>query len=159
MTNDPPQTLSGKNVTVAGLGRFGGGIAVTRWLVAQGANVLVTDLEPAEKLTDSIRQLEGLPVQYHLGEHRMADFTSADTVVASPAIPMQNAYLRAAVAAGKPVTTEIRLFIERCPAKIIGVTGTKGKSTTTAMLGQMLQSAGKTWVGGNIGKSLLFDLD
>ena len=146
-------------MTVAGLGRFGGGIAVTRWLCAQGANVLVTDSDSAEKLADSLKQLKGLPIELRLGEHREADFTSADLIVASPAIPPQNPFIQAARAAGKPVTTEIRLFVERCPAKIIGVTGTKGKSTTTAMLGKILAVTGKTWVGGNIGKSLLAELD
>jgi UDP-N-acetylmuramoylalanine--D-glutamate ligase len=153
------ESLAGKRVTVAGLGRFGGGIAVTQWLCAQGAKVVVTDQEPAEKLADSLKQLEGLPIELRLGEHREDDFASADLVVASPAFPPTNKYIQAARAAGKTVTTEIRLFIERCPAKIIGVTGTKGKSTTTAMLGRLLETVGKTWVGGNIGKSLLADLD
>jgi len=153
------ESLAGKQVTVAGLGRFGGGIAVTRWLCSQGATVLVTDLAPADQLEDSLRQLEGLKVDFRLGEHREEDFSRADLVVASPAIPPQNRYVQAARSAGKPVTTEIRLFIERCPARIIGITGTKGKSTTTAMLGKMLESTVKTWIGGNIGKSLLADLD
>ena len=157
--SDELESLSGKRVTVAGLGRFGGGIAVTRWLCSQGASVLVTDLDSAEKLADSVRQLEGLAIEFRLGEHREKDFTSADLVVASPAIPPHNPYIQAARAAGKTVTTEIRLFIERCRAKIIGVTGTKGKSTATAMLGKILAATGKTWVGGNIGKSLLADLD
>jgi len=153
------RSLAGSRITVAGLGRFGGGIAVTRWLCAQDAKVLVTDLDSAEHLSDSLRQLEGLPVTYRLGEHREEDFAQADIVVASPAVPLQNRYLEAARSAGKTVTTEIRLFIERCPARIIGVTGTKGKSTTTAMLGKMLDPVAKTWVGGNIGKSLLADLE
>jgi UDP-N-acetylmuramoylalanine--D-glutamate ligase len=153
------ESFAGKRVTVAGLGRFGGGIAVTRWLCSQGASVLVTDLDPADKLADSMRQLEGLPVEFRLGEHREEDFTGPDLVVASPALPLQSPYIQAARSAGKTVTTEIRLFIERCPARIIGVTGTKGKSTTTAMIGAILASTAKTWVGGNIGKSLLADLD
>jgi len=152
-------SFAGKRITVAGLGRFGGGIAVTRWLCSQGAHVLVTDLDTKENLSESLRQLEGLPVEYRLGEHREEDFTGADIVVASPAVPLQNRYAQAARSAGKIVSTEIRLFIERCPARIIGVTGTKGKSTTTAMLGRMLEPVAKTWVGGNIGKSLLADLD
>jgi UDP-N-acetylmuramoylalanine--D-glutamate ligase len=153
------ESLAGKRVTVAGLGRFGGGIAVTQWLCAQGAKVLVTDQENAEKLADSLKLLVGLPIDLRLGEHREEDFTSADLIVASPAIPLTNKYIQAARAAGKPLTTEIRLFIERCPAKIIGVTGTKGKSTATAMLGRLLETVAKTWVGGNIGKSLLADLE
>jgi len=152
------QPVQSKHVTVIGLGRFGGGIAVTRWLVEQGAKVLVTDRDPAEKLSDSIKALEGLPVQWRLGGHRDEDFTDTDLVVASPAVPLDNSFLAAARQAGVPITTEIKLFIERCPASILGVTGTKGKSTTTAMLGAILSSRFRTWVGGNIGRSLLFDL-
>jgi UDP-N-acetylmuramoylalanine--D-glutamate ligase len=152
-------TIKGQRVTVAGLGRFGGGIAVTRWLCEQGARVLVTDKERPELLEESVRQLAGLPVELRLGEHRTEDFTSTDLVVASPAIPPASPYLQAAREAGVEVTTEIRLFIERCKARrIVGVTGTKGKSTTTAMLGAMLGTRHRTFVGGNIGGSLLGEL-
>jgi len=152
------QPLQSKHVTVMGLGRFGGGIAVARWLVEQGARVLVTDRDPAEKLADSIKSLDGLAVQWQLGGHRSEDFTDTDLVVASPAVPLDNPFLAAARQASVPITTEIKLFIERCPAAILGVTGTKGKSTTTAMLGSILSTRFRTWVGGNIGRSLLSDL-
>src|SRR3954468_2819608 len=80
-----------KRVTVAGLGRFGGGIAVTRWLVEQGAaRVLVTDKDPANKLAESVKKLDGLPVEFRLGEHREEDFAGADLVVTSPALPPTN---------------------------------------------------------------------
>src|SRR5690348_2117903 len=128
------QDVKGKRVTVFGLGHFGGGINVSKWLAQQGARVLVTDKESRDALADSVAQLAGLPIEYRLGEHRTDDFTSADLVVISPAIPSTNEYLLAAKRAGVPVTLEIQLFIERCPAKTVGVTGTKGKSTTTAML-------------------------
>src|SRR5438874_2412057 len=134
----PMTEVRSKRVTVAGLGRFGGGIAVSRWLVEQGATVLVTDRASAADLADSVKQLEGLPIELRLGEHRAEDFTRADLVVASPAVPPANEFLVAARQAGVPVTTEVRLFVERCPATIVGVTGTKGKSTTTALLGRML---------------------
>lgn len=142
-------------MTVAGLGRFGGGIEVAKWLVAQGARVLVTDKAPADKLTGSVEQLNGLPIEFHLGGHRGEDFTNVDLVVASPAIDRGNEYLLAAKQAKVPVTTEIRLFIERCKLPIIAVTGSKGKSTTTALLGTMLREQFTVWVGGNIGGSLL----
>jgi len=151
-------SLAGKRVTVAGLGRFGGGIAVARWLCAQGAQVLVTDRDSEEKLADSRRQLDGLPIAFFLGGHRKTDFTDTDLVVASPAIPLTNPLLAAARLANVQITTEIRLFIERCPCQIIGITGTKGKSTTTAMLNKILSGTRRTWMGGNIGKSLLADL-
>ena len=151
--------LRNKRITVMGLGRFGGGIAVAKWLVDQGAKVLVTDKDPADKLADSVSQLTGLPIQFSLGEHREGDFRAADLIVASPAVPLNNTYLQAARAAGVPITTEMRLFVERCPSRrMLGVTGTKGKSTTTSMLGAMLSKKFKTWVGGNLGGSLLPDL-
>jgi len=148
--------LKGKRVTVAGLGHFGGGVSVARWLVSQGARVLVTDVQSVEALADSTRQLEGLPIDYRLGGHDERDFTHADLVVASPAIPPTNRYLSAAQAAGVPLTSEMRLFLERCPSRrVLAVTGTKGKSTTAALLHLMLQTVGKAWLGGNIGVSLL----
>jgi UDP-N-acetylmuramoylalanine--D-glutamate ligase len=150
--------FAGKRVTVCGLGRFGGGIGVTRWLVAEGASVLVTDTAQPDALKDACARLADLKVEYRLGEHRTEDFVNADLVVASPAVPPQSEFLQAARLAGVPVTTEIRLFIERCRARIFGVTGTKGKSTTTAMLGRMLARKYATHVGGNIGGSLLFDV-
>ena len=153
------QQVRGKRVTVAGLGRFGGQIAAARWLVEQGARVLVTDRTGPDQLADSVKQLDGIPIEFRLGEQREADFTSADLIVASPAIPPTNPFLTAARTAGVPITTEIRLFIERCPVPIIGVTGTKGKSTTTAMLGEILRRRFTTHVGGNIGHSLLPELE
>ncbi len=152
------QDLRDKRVTVAGLGRFGGQIAAARWLVGQGAKVLVTDRASDDTLADSLLQLRGLDIEFRLGTQRLGDFTGADLIVASPAIPPSNEYLAAARNAGVPVTTEIWLFIERCPATIVGVTGTKGKSTATALLGEMLKTLFTTHVGGNIGKSLLPEL-
>lgn len=151
-----PTEVAGKRVTVMGLGRFGGQIAAARWLAGEGAKVLVTDATPAEKLAESVAQLEGLGIEYRLGEHRTEDFTAAEVVVPSPAVPPTNPYLKAARDAGVPIVTEIELFLERNRAKmVIGVTGTKGKSTTTAMLGRMLETKNRTYVGGNIGRPLI----
>ena len=181
--------LSGKRVTVMGLGRFGGGVGVTRWLAAQGADVLVTDLDPEDKLTDSLAQIADLVatgrVSLRLGGHNVADFTDTDLVVANPAVPKpwDNRFLRAASAAGVPVTTEIRLLVERLPNRLrtIAVTGSAGKSTTTALIAHALSAAGppeprasasghhdaapithastpRVLLGGNLGGSLLADL-
>ena len=152
------KNFDGKKITIAGLGRFGGSIAAARWLANQGALVTVTDLAPAEKLQESIAQLSDLPIQWQLGGHRMEDFTNVDLVVASPAIAPSNVYLQASRAHGVPITTEIVLFIERCKGKIVAVTGTKGKSTTTALLELMLKTRHRVFAGGNIGKSLLNEL-
>jgi UDP-N-acetylmuramoylalanine--D-glutamate ligase len=150
--------FSGKRVTIAGLGHFGGNVAAARWLAEQGARVLITDKAPADKLADALSQLKDVSIEYRLGEHQDRDFTSADLIVASPAIKPGNPYLQAATAAGVPITTEICLFVERCRAPIVGVTGTKGKSTTSAMINAILRRRFTTWFGGNIGKSLLPEL-
>ena len=88
--------VRGKNVLVMGLGRFGGGTAVTRWLVEEGAAVTVTDQQSAETLAESVSQLHGLDVTLKLGGHDAADFAAADLVVASPAVPPTNEFLRTA---------------------------------------------------------------
>ena len=148
-----------KNVTVVGLGRFGGGIGAARWLVDQGANVTISDRATKEQLAESLDQLAGLDIKFNLGGHLKEDFTQADLLVVSPAIPPEMPMLKLACENNIPITTEINLFIERCPAKIIAITGSVGKSTTTAMLGEILKQKFTTHVGGNIGKSLLMDLD
>lgn len=179
-------------VTVMGLGRFGGGVGVTRFLCDRGADVLVTDQEPADKLEKSIAQLQDLidagRVALRLGEHNVSDFTTCDLVVVNPAVKPGNRFVRAAEAAGIEVTTEMRLLVERLPNRLrtIGVTGSAGKSTVTAMIGHVLNkvfgdlgvgdsdlvhgnqspksqppnpNSPKVWVGGNIGGSLLPHID
>ena len=156
-----------KRVTVMGLGGFGGGVGVTRWLTQQGARITVTDKATPEKLAHSLEQIADLAVTLHLGAHDPHDFRETDVVVVNPAVPETSEFLLMAQAAGVPVTTEINLFVERCPARCVGITGSVGKSTVTAMVGHVLTEATKrrsdeategfrrVWVGGNIGKSLL----
>ena len=154
---------AGQRVTVMGLGRFGGGVGVTRWLVQHGARVLVTDLQPQQDLQESLAQLSPLiddgSVHLRLGQHVQSDFTTCDLVVANPAVPIpwNNSFLQAARGAGVPITTEIRLLVERLNRqRVIGVTGTAGKSTTAAMIHHILVRAGfNAHFGGNIGGSLL----
>lgn len=168
---------AGKRVTVMGLGRFGGGIGVTRWLASQGADVLVTDRDPATDLADSIHRIKDLvdkgSVTLRLGEHNVSDFTACDLVVASAAVPKpwDNRFLRAAEGASIPITTEISLALEqllrRGCTRTVGITGSAGKSTTTAMIHHALQTAlpdrtdgrSKVVLGGNIGGSLLEAID
>ena len=128
-----------KRVTVMGLGRFGGGVGVTRWLRAQGAKVTVTDLAPPEQLTASLEQIADLDLTLHLGGHEERDFRDTDLVVVNPAVPETSEFLQIAQSAGVPITTEINLFVERCPARCVGVTGSVGKSTVTAMIGHVLE--------------------
>lgn len=151
------QDWRNKRVTVMGLGGFGGGVGVTRWLVANRARVVVTDKAPAEKLAGALREIADLDVTLRLGGHQERDFRATDLVVVNPAVPESSDFLHAARSAGVPITTEINLFVERCPARCVGVTGSVGKSTVTAMIGHVLSTvrARRVWVGGNIGRSLL----
>jgi len=189
--------FSGMRVTVMGLGSFGGGIGAVRFLAARRAQVTVSDLKPAGELSQSLAGISGCAnVIQHLGEHRDADFRDADLIVASPAVPGKNRYLQIARDAGVPVTSEMNLFWERNRARTIGVTGSSGKSTTTALIYALLSAgplsagpasvagphfegtgaaqrepvrapfaplsaagASRIWLGGNIGKSLLPDVD
>lgn len=155
--------LAGMRVTVMGLGRFGGGAGVTRFLASQGARVLVTDMSPESKLSDSIDEIADLlragSVTLRLGGHDERDFTHTDLVVVNPAVPKpwDNPLLKAAKAAGVTLTTEMKLLIERLPdrARTVGMTGSAGKSTTTAMIHAAIRSAAPCVMGGNIGSSLL----
>jgi UDP-N-acetylmuramoylalanine--D-glutamate ligase len=170
--------LAGKRVVVMGLGRFGGGLGATRYLAGKGARVLVTDLSPEDKLREPLQEIAPLiasgAVSLRLGEHREADFTSADLVVANPAVPKpwDNPYLAAARAKGVAITTEIGLTLRALLARFgnertIGITGTVGKSTTTALIAHILRHAPAAdkgaprtvMVGGNLGGSLLEELD
>jgi UDP-N-acetylmuramoylalanine--D-glutamate ligase len=162
----PIPSLAGARITVMGLGRFGGGLGVTRWVIAQGARVTVTDLDDAAKLEAPLRELapdiEAGRVRCVLGEHREADFRETDLVIANPAVPKpwDNRFLRAAADAGVPITTEIRLVCERMGrSRVIGVTGSAGKSTTASMLAHAIRAlAGRCRLGGNIGGSLLGEI-
>ncbi|MCC5822732.1 MAG: UDP-N-acetylmuramoyl-L-alanine--D-glutamate ligase [Phycisphaerales bacterium] len=157
------ESFEGRRVVVMGLGRFGGGVGVTRWLAERGADVLVTDKEPGERLEDSVAKIKDLVaggrVQLRLGEHRVNDFTTADLVVVNPAVPKpwDDRFVRSAQAAGIELTTEIGLVAKLIGReRVVGVTGSAGKSTTCAMIDHALRSCGVDCVlGGNIGGSLL----
>ncbi|HKQ46640.1 MAG TPA: UDP-N-acetylmuramoyl-L-alanine--D-glutamate ligase [Phycisphaerae bacterium] len=159
--------FSGKRIVVMGLGRFGGGIGVTRWLCKQGANVHVTDLATRDDLAASLDALIGLPFTHRLGSHDECDLDGCNLLVVSPAVDkVKSDFFKAAIRRGIPWTSEMNLFLQRCRGQIVGITGTVGKSTTTAMIGAILESAhrstgwghGRVWLGGNIGKSLLDEL-
>jgi len=153
--------VCGQRVTVMGLGRHGGGVGVARWLAERGAIVTVTDLADETKLADSLCELRGAAVaRYQLGGHCERDFRECDLLVVNPAVRPGDRRVQMALAAGAAITSEIELFMNRCPGRIVGVTGSNGKSTTAAMTAAILAGDGRrTWLGGNIGRSLLPDLE
>ena len=142
-----------------GLGLNGGGLGAARFLHARGARVTVTDLKTAGELRPAV---DALPagVGLSLGSHRMGDFTACDLVVKNPGVPPDSPFLAAARDAGADVETEQSLFLARCPAPVLAVTGSKGKSTTTAALAAILrEKEPATRLSGNIGGSPLDFLD
>jgi UDP-N-acetylmuramoylalanine--D-glutamate ligase len=154
--------LNGTRVLVMGLGVHGGGLGVARWLLRQGARVTVTDMADANALATPLAQLNsaaaalGSSVHYTLGEHCAADFTSAELIVANPAVRPDSPWLKLAREARVPIATEMSLFFARCPGPILGVTGTKGKTTTALLLATMLrQQHPRTVAAGNMRVSAL----
>ncbi|HEY2146422.1 MAG TPA: Mur ligase family protein, partial [Pirellulales bacterium] len=150
----------GVRATVMGLGRHGGGMAAARYLAEHGAIVTVTDLADAAVLADSIVSLADAPIErFALGGHHDEDFAHAELVIVNPAVKPDNRFISLARQSGTRITSEIELFLEACPSTVIGVTGTVGKSTTAAMTAAAIEASGRrTWLGGNIGRSLLPDL-
>lgn len=139
-----------------GLGLHGGGAGVAKFFCEQGARVLVTDLKTEEQLKESLKKLRGLKIEYILGSHRQKDFIEADLVVKNPAVPQSSPYLKIAADNKVPVKNDIQIFFDLCPAEIVGITGTKGKSTVSTLIYLLLKSKNKnTFLAGNIGVSPL----
>ncbi len=140
-----------------GLGLHDGGLGVARFLVEQGAKVTVTDLRSAEVLAPTLEKLKGLPIEYVLGQHREEDFRQTELVVRNPAVPRESPYLEIARQAGASIEMEMTLFFKLCPSKLVlGITGTRGKTTTTILVGEMLKNWRKdTVVAGNLRVSAL----
>ena len=153
----PHRDYRGRRVLVMGLGAFGGGLGVVRFLASRGAGVTVTDTRPAEKLSESLAELQSVPsVEFKLGGHDAEDFRRADLIVVNPAIPRDHPCLDLARSAGVPLTSEMNLFWQWNRAQVVAVTGSNGKSTTTALTHSILSRTGRRcWLGGNIGVSLL----
>src|SRR6266699_5472856 len=143
--------LRGKRVLVMGLGLQGSGMASARYAVQQGAVVRVTDMKAPEVLAPSVQALDGLPIEFVLGQHRDEDFLWADLVIRNPGVPRNSRYLLMAQEHGAHVEMEIALFFMACPGRIIGVTGTRGKTTTASLIYKILQDSGaSTVLGGNV---------
>jgi UDP-N-acetylmuramoylalanine--D-glutamate ligase len=163
------------NVLIMGLGLHGGGLESARYLLRHGAELTVTDLRDEKTLAPAIAELEaanrrpgkggGFPVRYVLGRHETADFERADMVIKNPGVRTDSPFLRAA----RRIETDISIFLTNSPARLIAVTGSKGKSGTASALHWVLSEGrkgeggaalpGKAWLGGNITVSPLTFLD
>jgi UDP-N-acetylmuramoylalanine--D-glutamate ligase len=143
--------LAGKQIVVVGLAQTG--VSLAKFCAQRGARVVVTDGKAADKLAEPMRQLAGVPVSYELGGMNEATFTTADLVVMSPGVPTLP-QMTAARAAGVEVIAEIELAYRLLhpEAIVLAITGTNGKSTTTALTGKLCEASGRpTFCGGNLG--------
>jgi UDP-N-acetylmuramoylalanine--D-glutamate ligase len=148
--------FTGKQVHVIGLGAYGTGRAVARVLSARGARVTVSDVKPAAALAGEIAALEGTDVAIQVEADAYRGIEEADLIVPSPGVPLDIPPLLRARSRDVPVVSEIEVAFWIAPCPIIAVTGTKGKTTTTALIGDLLRDAGRNaLVGGNIGRPLI----
>ncbi|MFH1430774.1 MAG: UDP-N-acetylmuramoyl-L-alanine--D-glutamate ligase [Candidatus Uhrbacteria bacterium] len=160
----------GKRVTVMGLGLHGGGLAVARWMLRHGADVTVTDIKTRAQLRPSVCAIEKTAqgkgsgrLQLVLGGHRAVDFNRADIIVQNPGVPRDSRYLDIARHAHVPIENEASIFLQvvratKLPVRIVGITGTRGKSTTAALIFAMLDAGGRrAFLAGNI-RIPMFDI-
>ncbi len=163
-------------VTVMGLGRFtqGSGVGATKWLLRHGAQVIITDLKTASELKESVDEVTKWYEQYRvdfpdreiyhpifvLGEHRAQDFTDVQAVLQNPDVRRESEFVTLAREHHVPIFSDVSLFFKFCPYKITAVTGTRGKTTTTALIGEMYKAVDPRAVtAGNIKVSPLESLD
>ena len=153
MKNKFKSEYSGKKVLILGLGQFpqGSGASAARFFSRAGARVTITDKKPAAELVRARKRLQGIKARFVFGGHDLSDVRRADIIIRNPGVRRDSAELVLARRLGKPVLNDIVVFLKNCPAQVIGVTGTRGKSTTSALVAEIFKAAGRrVWLGGNI---------
>lgn len=163
------QAVRGKKVLIMGLGFNGGGAGVARFFLRMGADVTVTDLKTKKELRLTVKELNAYRVscgkkcgklEYHLGGHQKTDFKNHSLIIQGPGVPNISPFLAYARKNKIPIDTDIGIFFEKCPAPIIGITGSKGKSTTATLIYNILKQKFRDVIlAGNIGKSALDYID
>ncbi len=142
--------------TILGLGREG--VDLSRFLAERGAEVVVSDLKGPEELRPQMEALSGFPITFVLEEHP-EEILDTDLLLLSPGVASDAPIAVRARERGVPVSNGIDLFLELCPCPVIGITGSCGKTTTTRLVGRMMEASGRrTHVGGNLGEPLLSKL-
>lgn len=147
-----------QSLLILGLARQG--LALARFAAGVGAKVTVSDLRQAEHLTNEVSQLSDLDISFELGGHPVSLLDDCDVVAISGSVPADAPFVNLARARGLPITNDSQEFFRRSPTKhTVGLTGSAGKTTTTALVGHLLKTANiSAWVGGNIGHPLIQDL-
>jgi UDP-N-acetylmuramoylalanine--D-glutamate ligase len=159
MLEKAKEFFSGKKVLLVGLGIQGGGAGSARFLLKAGADLTVTDLKSEKDLAGSVKLISKSGIKFVLGRHRKEDFKRADIIVKNPGVPQESPFIFYAQNLGKPVLSDAQIFFRFVPReKIIGVTGTKGKSTTCRLLEHFLKRRFNIRLIGLPGSSALEDL-
>ncbi len=161
MTFSSTRCWQDQKILAVGLGLFGGNVSAIRFLAARQARLAVTDKRTPTELKSSLDAISDLSIDHFtLGHHDVRDVDWADAILVSPAIPRDHRLVQAAREQRKPIITELELLLSQTNCRIAAVTGTNGKSTTSALLAHLLSSNGRVvWLGGNIGHSLLGEGD
>lgn len=163
MTSDIKNYLNGlKGKKVAFVGMGVANVPCAKWLASHGAIVYACDKRNKEYIgTEDCKEMEELGVHFSLGDNYLEVLPEMDLIFRSHGIlPFQNPWIGECIERGQKVTTEMEVFFSLCPAKIIAVTGSNGKTTTTTIISEMLKAAGKkVYLGGNIGKALMPELE
>ena len=148
-------SFKNKKILIFCLGLLGRGVKDAIFFSEQEAEVTVTDLKNETQLKSSIEQLKPYKIKYSLGGHKEFDFLNADLIIRNAAVPLSSPFLKLAQRRKIPVDMDESLFAEYCPCPIIGITGTRGKSTTTHLIAKILKenwenSRRKVYLSGNI---------
>jgi UDP-N-acetylmuramoylalanine--D-glutamate ligase len=149
---DASAHFRGKKITVMGLGLLGRGVGDTRYLAECGAELIVTDLKTREQLVESVAQLKSFSnISFVLGRHKLKDFRNRDLILKAAGVPLDSIFIAEAKKNNIPIRMSADLFAEISEIPIVGVTGTRGKSTVAQMLYAILKKSGKSvLLGGNI---------
>lgn len=154
------ESLKNKKIAFVGMGVAN--VPCAKWLAGHGIEVYACDKRDKEYIgMDICRELEALGVKFSLGDNYLDILSEMDMVFRSHGIlPFQNKWIGECIERGQKVTTEMEVFFSMCPSKIIAVTGSNGKTTTTTIISEMLKAEGKkVYLGGNIGKALMPELE
>ncbi len=150
--------FNGKRIVILGLGRQGKSFA--RFACRAGAEVVVSDLRSQDELKAELTDLAAFPIEYVFGQHPLVLLDDIDMLIVSGGVSLELPIVQEAKRRGIAITNDSLEFVKRTPAKVIGITGSAGKTTTTALTGAMVEQSGKrAWVGGNIGRPLIDELD
>jgi UDP-N-acetylmuramoylalanine--D-glutamate ligase len=152
--------FEGKKVLIFGLGLLGGGIEAAKWFYKNGAKIIITDKKTKKELLSSIKKLKKIKAKYVLGKHRFEDIDSSDIVYFNPGVSYKSEWVKYAKEKGKEVVNDCYIFFKYAKGDIIAITGTRGKTTTTTWIYELLRKffGKKVLLGGNQPERSLFKI-